>query len=368
MALRLELSNLSATEKLEHIKELTKIRQQRYYKKNKTAILEKKRLNTATLKEAVKTAKNPNIQLIITEDEEPEVLTPISITLEQMLEMIDNLPLETAGNKKYYSQQIKTISELQNCDDIIECFNRPNLINDIIYMRQKSNPNKTYSINSVKGYYQTILKLIDAFKLPVKKDTYEYALNNYKILSSNQDKENNEQVVISYPEYLSKIKDNFGDMSKQYVLASLYNEVTVRDNYHHLKIVSKEEPRINQLIINNNKTYSIILNEFKTKGKYEKIQVALSTNLTKLLKQYMAKEKIAIDDYLFGISKLSGFISKMNLEIGLVGSINLLRHIKITTELNNENINDAKIRTDLYKIMGHSLVTQLNYLRKMKII
>jgi len=69
-------------------------------------------------------------------------------------------------------------------------------------------------------------------------------------------------------------------------------------------------------------------------------------------------------DTLFGLSSLSGFIGRMNKAIGIAGSINTLRHMKVSELLNG--VNDTTERIKLAKAMGHSPITQLKYLRVSK--
>ena len=53
----------------------------------------------------------------------------------------------------------------------------------------------------------------------------------------------------------------------------------------------------------------------------------------------------------------------MNHNVDVEGSINTLRHMKISEELNN--ITDPKKRQELSKKMLHSPITQRNYMRQL---
>jgi hypothetical protein len=50
-------------------------------------------------------------------------------------------------------------------------------------------------------------------------------------------KEEKEEMVIPFTEYLQKILDFFGKDSKEYLIASLYNELTARDDFGAMKIM-----------------------------------------------------------------------------------------------------------------------------------
>jgi hypothetical protein len=56
----------------------------------------------------------------------------------------------------------------------------------------------------------------------------------------------------------------------------------------------------------------------------------------------------------------------MNSDIGIEnGSINYIRHSKITTELSSSKLSPAE-RIELAKKSHHNVVTQLSYVRKLK--
>ena len=80
-----------------------------------------------------------------------------------------------------------------------------------------------------------ILYLIDKLQLPITKtikDKYSEQFNTLKIKSNDETKEKQETDIIeSFDKYLEKIKSTFGPLSKEYVLSSLYKEVTLRDDF-----------------------------------------------------------------------------------------------------------------------------------------
>ena len=91
----------------------------------------------------------------------------------------------------------------------------------------------------------------------------------------------------------------------------------------------------------------------------------LSTELNILLVNYIKLNKI--EDRLFktknGIN--SPFISAMNKKIGVKGSINTIRHIIISSNLNSDSITPEE-RVDLANNSLHSINTQIDYKRKQK--
>jgi hypothetical protein len=79
----------------------------------------------------------------------------------------------------------------------------------------------------------------------------------------------------------------------------------------------------------------------------------------------MRKENIKLGEYLFGPKKLSGFVSKINKTVGIKGSINELRHIKISDSV--RNLASAEERFRLSEEMGHTPVTQQAYVRNISV-
>jgi hypothetical protein len=106
----------------------------------------------------------------------------------------------------------------------------------------------------------------------------------------------------------------------------------------------------NYIIINRKKTARVIINEFKTSGKYEPVDKKLSPELSRLIMSYIDDKEIEVGDYLFGKEHLSDFVNKENLKMGIIGGFNLLR--KMMTE---EHKHDSERDKDkLAREMKHS--------------
>jgi hypothetical protein len=178
--------------------------------------------------------------------------------------------------------------------------------------------------------------------------------------------------VMPYATYLSKIKAEFGEKSKQFLIASLYNEVTVRDDFD-LEIVSsdrevKTNTEQNYLIVprlvKNNCT--VIIKSYKTDKKYGAIKEKVSTVLSKQVRDWMLVNKLTDGNKLFPNKKLSDFVSTMNKSIGaMTGGINYIRQSKISEVLSKHVMSD-EARIVLARRMGHSPLAQLKYVRSIK--
>ena len=153
--------------------------------------------------------------------------------------------------------------------------------------------------------------------------------------------------------------------SKEYLIISLYGECNARDDFD-LYIVNdieliKEDLTKNYLIRENN-LFIICMQHYKTSKNKQPIFIKLSIELNNLLVNYIKTNKI--DDRLFptknGIN--SPFVSAMNKKIDVKGSINTIRHIIISSNLNS-NLTPEE-RVDLANNSFHSINTQADYKRK----
>ena len=183
------------------------------------------------------------------------------------------------------------------------------------------------------------------------------------------DKQNNENFsIITWKEYESKIKIKFGIQSKEYLMISLYGECNSRDDFD-LYIVDDielvNEDLTKNYLIRKNDLFTICMQNYKTSKNKKPVFIELTNGLNSLLTNYIKTNKI--DDRLFptknGIN--SSFISAMNKKIDVKGSINTIRHIIISSNLNSNSITPEE-RVDLANNSFHSINTQFDYKRKQK--
>jgi hypothetical protein len=170
---------------------------------------------------------------------------------------------------------------------------------------------------------------------------------------------------MDFNEYLAKVKSHFGDVSKEFIIASLYNLSGFRDDLI-LKIIAvkPKDDKENYIIIPKDKkrNLSIELNNYKTSGKYGHDSIPIPKDLSKLIRQYIDDANLEYDDYLFGSKSLSGFIKKFNEKMGLNISINKLRQMRVSNVLNNNPTVEQRVK--LSKEMKHKALTSEKYQRK----
>jgi len=338
-------------------------RQKRWYDLHKGDISTKRKAERAELKKANEPEPEP----------EP-IVKPTkknAFTEEVVIQLLNKLDINNDTKKKYI-EDVKTLFRVTSCTNLVTCLNNFKKIKEFIETAmQKRDPTKPYSLNSKKGFIQAIPYIIDKLQIPVKKGVhskYVDLLETYKIMSGEQTKnkqENPEFDVLPYSEYLAKIKTTFGEDSKQYLVAKLYDECTMRDNFSELIIVGsvKEMTDDKQNYIVNPKTgvMRIYIQQYKTDKKYGVIQVKLSKCLTKLIRTYTNGENGRLFKESTG---LSSFVSQMNKKVQVKGSINTLRQMKISEELAASDLS-AEEKQALAKSCGHSHMAQLKYVRKL---
>ena len=173
-----------------------------------------------------------------------------------------------------------------------------------------------------------------------------------------------------FQDYINLVKEKFGEKSKMYMIAKLYNELTLRDDFT-LKIVNSGRDLstdLNYVVIPQrrgirlNTKLRIIINHYKTSEKYGQIDAELSVALSNLIREYATQNNLKEGDFLFGEKELSNYVSSHNKQMGVKGSITLFRQMKISDEVNKQT--DAKKRVDLADKLKHSPVVQLRYLRQ----
>jgi len=368
------MSILTAEQKLERIKEQNRIRAKRYYDNNQAKILKKRADAKETCIEAIKKCDDQK------ESEKPVLVVPEKdyskgiLDIPTVIELIKT-SVESENSQKFYINTLNTLSDILGCVNINTCFkNSKNIVYKIETATQKRFPDKTYSINSKKGLYQTILKMKDLIPLKLSKnaiDKYTSMFEQHNTSSHMQTrfKVENEE-VLDFDEYLTKVKDKFGEVSKEFIVASLYNLSGFRDNLI-LQIVSKPKQtdlKNNYIVIPTTKTknLSIELNVYKTSGKYGQDIIPIPSQLSKIIRKYIVEKDLEYNDYLFGKKSLSSFIKTFNNKLDLKISINNLRQMKVSSVLNKIDVSPAE-RVELGKKMKHSTVTSsTKYQRKTK--
>ena len=357
-------------QKLEHKRTQNRLRQKKFYDAHKARLTQGKRDDRAELARLRRQVVEP-----VVVEPAPVVVAPNLIYNEEtVVGLLNGLDINDKTRVKYI-RDIKIVFRITDCANLAGCLKTFTKIKKgIEEAKQVADPTKSYAVNSKKAFVQAILYCVDKFNIPltppVKQKFVDY-FNELKIDSkdiTNDRKINPTHAVIPFTEYLAKIEAKFGEDSKQNLIARIYNEVTARDNFSKLIMATtlrKNDDTLNNYLVvprSKNTPCKIVLNSFKTDSRYKQMSIVLTKYLSKLIRDYIEKHKLT--DELFPNSKrgLTSYITIMNKAIGLKGSINLIRHMKVAEFLAKPNLT-AEQRRIMAESMAHSPVTQLDYNR-----
>jgi CheY-like chemotaxis protein len=140
-----------------------------------------------------------------------------------------------------------------------------------------------------------------------------------------------------------------------------------RDNLV-MEVVDKlpKETDKNFIVVPSTKSQNLklILNTYKTDKKYSQDIIPVPKELSKEIRKYIDNHGIEYGKFLFGKSKLSGFIAKFNekMDLPVKVSINKLRQMKVSKVY--ENNPSVEERVKLAHQMKHSPTTSEKYVRK----
>ena len=391
--------------KYEHGKELARLRQRKYHADKKDTINTKRRDKNDELKrlrkqvidmQNEKAAMNftpvhspPQEQDLPTpvhSPPEPDLPVPkrgkkIQITLDYYIDFINRdknyVAMKDDGKKNkehIHVNAIKTLSHLLNCDDFNKCIPKFGQVEEAIRNgKQKSDPTKEYSINSRKSQVQVIYYGINKIpELIINNETkqkYKKLLDLYKVMSYEYNDERmiaKNHSVIEYTAYMQRLKDVYGGDSKEFLIGSLYGEVTARDDFDltivNTLVKSKNKSKNYVVVPRGNGKCTIVLNHYKTVDTYDTFSKELSTDLSELIRAYIQKHKIDYDATLFmerdGLSK---FITNMHKKIGLEKGINTIRHIVISSQIKTYPNMSAAEKLEFAENAMHQHVTHLRY-------
>ena len=178
-------------------------------------------------------------------------------------------------------------------------------------------------------------------------------------------------------EWKKKVLEHYGEQSKQYLIASLYDQVPVRDNLGNLNIVDNMKDvinmKMNYIVIPRAPTPStVVLNVYKIADKYETQKYKLDSKLTNSLRNYISNNAV-VDKILFKTArqkttdiKLSGFLSNMNKKLEIKGAVNFTRKSNIKEKIQNKSGVTSQDEAVLSRKMGHSVQTQKTYMTGVK--
>ena len=355
---------------IEKMKLQNRERQKKFYDAHKAEINAKRREMYKMCKEKMKEKEpvveepEPVVEPVVETTEKIDYNKKKHLTYEEIRQALSQLEYKSEKTKHKYLQDLQRLHKITECPDYMKCFKKPNIILNQL-------ENSEYSVNTLKSAIQTILFVIDKLELKkIKKEAFVKAFDIYKVKSLELTAKKQEtEKVMPFQDYIDLVKEKYGENSKMFVIAKLYDELTLRDDFT-LKIVNSGRDLatdLNYIVIPQRKGIKlntklrVVINHYKTSGKYGQIDAELSVALSNLIREYAKQNDLKEGDFLFGEKELSNYVSSHNKRMGVKGSITLFRQMKISDEVDKET--DAKSRVELADKLKHSPVVQLRYLR-----
>ena len=268
----MDTNTITDSEKIKKITEQNRNRQKTYYQARKQEILQKKAIEREQIREI-----NP--------PPPPPEIIPSEFTLD-MIHAVFNEKIINKNTKLKYCNDFKRTFKLSGITSFTGSL-------DEYFIIKKSIDDSRYSLSTKKGSFQSILVFIDYSKINIDtkvKSNYDKMHKIYIIKCEDENtkrKSEKEHAVIPFTEYYKRVLDHFGKDSKEYLIASLYNELTARDDFgcmRILRIIPHDNGTDNILFIDHRKEKChITLDNYKTSNIYEKSFVDYLLNYVLLL-------------------------------------------------------------------------------------
>lgn len=347
-------TTITLDEKEAQRKEKQNARAKRCYAKNKEAIREKAKITYAQTHGVMKLNDH-----------------------NELIQAVRNAVNNTAGNEATNANIVNTIKSLSHIFQVdtidkFKTFVTKKPADALIKIDEAvfGKDNTPYASNSKRFMLSFMLNILFLLNIELTNKTMKMYKNRIEILNErntqrvNVRNEAEKDTLLSFTEFLNLIKNKFGEDSMEYMLMNMYNEIACRDDFGNLTLIDDKKKmrdlNKNYILIGKRDT-KIILNQFKThKDKEDDINVKLSKPLSIMIRNFIAKNNIAIGDELLPFNKMSKTITEINRSVGIDGGINILRRMRIKTE-NNDPISTEESKLKLAHIMGHSLHLQQNY-------
>lgn len=358
--------NDAPSEELLRQRELSRIRSARYYEKNRDKVLARRKPAEKQQSEPAPPVPAPN-----------PPAQPISThSLERIQTLMAQSETTNRNTLKKYTSSLNTIHRLTAFTDLASDINTPDFIKRI--------DESDLGIGSKKTLMATILWL-NANIIPLNWDAttqqrYVKQFELYKLREREEAEDKQmleENAVMPFDAYITAIKEKYGEDSIQYLIARIYDEFTYRNDFENLIIVrgknyAEQDPNYdntNYIVMPSRGNAHIILNTFKKTNNFDKYGVLkyepLSTELTQIIRQYIKNHKLTFEQPLFQNHNISAITTAMNKELGIKGGIVNFRRMKVSQLMANAPTDEQRVELALF--MKHSPISQMKYVRKLKI-
>jgi len=316
------------------------------------------------------TNKNTFIQIrspVLVENWSPQRPTPsastdVASSLSALREKMSAMTLKDFDVKskntvdKCYKTFARNVEKL-GCDDLLVCINSGELLKFILneYPVRNTLKSHLYSYWFLVVQHDLIPGVEDDAKKAIGKE-FKRSADKVKVhqVLSTMDERNK---VEPYDEILRNAQKDFDALSDEVVLLTVYNELTLRDDFPEVVVFTNSGEGVYYRERNyyDSSTGIIYFNHRNKVNKNEQFEYKFSGETKKLLNRYIAKHKKEWGDKLFTTPP-----RKILNNIGL--SFNKLRHAKVVELYGGENLTYAQLE-DYADRMNHSVYTQQIYAR-----
>jgi hypothetical protein len=334
-------------ERIEHKRELARKRARKYYEQHKAEVSQIRKDKYHAIVESIPDQVQSTLQPPTSND--------------MLLERLQSMDLKVNTKRTYMSSFHRLVALLDG--ELIPYFKKK--ARQMVGIINESD----FSTSTKRLLIQVALFMITNMHIVVNKPSLSVMKSYFESLKVQSNDELHEKMltdeVPTWKEYLDKCKDMFGVESQEYVLASLYQELTLRDDYQ-LKLVNKMPKTIDtNLLVLTKTTCTIVVASYKTDSAYGIIKQKLTKRMGDMLRKFISNNEIQEGNYIFGDRKLSPLIAATNKQLGYEGSggVNFYRHISVTESLSKEPSSEERVK--LAEKMKHSVFTQLKYIRKL---
>jgi len=322
--------------------------------------------DTSMFHDSSETNKNTFIQIrspVLVENWTPERPTPsasadISSSLSALRERMSATELKvkekTADN--CYKTFVRNVERL-GCDDLVVCINSGELLKFILneYPVRNTLKSHLYSYWFLVVQHDLVPGVEDGAKKAIEKEFKRSAdkVKVHQVLSVLDGRIKAEP----YDQILRNAQKDFDALSDEVVLLTVYNEITLRDDFPEVVVFTNSGEGVYYRERNyyNSSTGIIHFNYRNKVNSHEHFEYKFSGQTQKLLNRYIAKHKKEWGDKLFTTPPRT-ILSNIGL------SINKLRHAKDTEIYADENLTHAQ-KEDYAERANKSVYTQLIYVR-----
>lgn len=223
-------------------------------------------------------------------------------------------------------------------------------------------------LNLLKEQDKPIPQLFNTVMISLKKKATEKA--NSQELTEQQNENNMAwlDIINSYKSYEKSVKKTDVNDYKDFMILSLYvlND-PVRADYNDMRVYTKNPPKdiSGNYMLWTTRKKDFVFQDYKTASTYGKVVVPINKDLRKIIKLWLTLNPNP--EWLMGAEQTSAWLSLririiMKRLTGKEAGINIIRHAKITYELNGQKTINEK--APLAHNMMHSNAVQEQYLVK----